>query len=655
FSLSSMGDQVYLFSGDAQTNLTGYVHGFEFAAQINGVTFGRYVTSIGAERYVAQNANTLGSANAGPLVRPIVINEIMYHPPDVFVNGAYWSNSEDEFIELFNRGDAPVYLFDPGHATNTWKVDKAVQFEFPANVVLPAGGYLLVVNFDPVRNPTQLAACRSKYNVPAGAQILGPYGGNLSNGAEALALYMPDAPEPIGPNAGQVPWVLVERVRYSDELPWPVAADGLGHSLHRKNAAQFGDDPANWESSVPTPGRTYTPGIPPIITSQPQSQTVFASQTAALSVSATDPGPLRFQWRFNGKNILGATNDTLVLTNVQPAAAGRYAVVLLNPSSSAVSSTATLAVIVAAQITQQPQSQTVRPGTNVTFTVVASSTTPISYQWRINGLNIAKAANSSLTISNVQPAHEGDYTVMVTDGVASVPSATATLTVLVYPTLSAPVQPLLITATVGQEVTLGAETGGTLPMRYLWRHVPTSRLLANVVLNSHYGLLSFIAQADSGGAYTLTLTNAAYSNPNLTWTNWFVTVLIDTDNDGLPDSWETAHGLNPNSPPNDLSDANGDADGDGMKNFDEYVAGTNPNDPASYLKVDLLDGGGPASLSFRAASNRTYTVQYRDGLGIAQWQKLLDVVAQSTNFTATVTDSGASSSRYYRLLTPAQP
>ena len=47
----------------------------------------------------------------------------------------------------------------------------------------------------------------------------------------------------------------------------------------------------------------------------------------------------------------------------------------------------------------------------------------------------------------------------------------------------------------------------------------------------------------------------------------------DTDNDGLPDGWEVAYGLNPNS----AGDANADPDGDGLTNAQEYAAGTNPN------------------------------------------------------------------------------
>ena len=65
FSLSALGDEAYLFSGDAKTNLTGYLHGYEFGAAENGVTFGPYVTSVGQEEFVAQREATLGRANAG--------------------------------------------------------------------------------------------------------------------------------------------------------------------------------------------------------------------------------------------------------------------------------------------------------------------------------------------------------------------------------------------------------------------------------------------------------------------------------------------------------------------------------------------------------------------------------------------------------------
>ena len=59
-------------------------------------------------------------------------------------------------------------------------------------------------------------------------------------------------------------------------------------------------------------------------------------------------------------------------------------------------------------------------------------------------------------------------------------------------------------------------------------------------------------------------------------------VVLDADNDGLPDEWERKHGLNPN----DASDADADADGDGFTNAEEFAAGTDPtnkNDHPDYL------------------------------------------------------------------------
>ncbi len=82
-----------------------------------------------------------------------------------------------------------------------------------------------------------------------------------------------------------------------------------------------------------------------------------------------------------------------------------------------------------ATILTQPKSQTVRVGTNVTFNVVAAGTSPLSYQWRFNATNIGGATNSSLVLSNVQPAASGNYTVVVTNSINSITSAPANLSV----------------------------------------------------------------------------------------------------------------------------------------------------------------------------------------------------------------------------------
>jgi hypothetical protein len=82
----------------------------------------------------------------------------------------------------------------------------------------------------------------------------------------------------------------------------------------------------------------------PVITSQPTNQTVAMGDTAIFSVMATGSLPLSYQWNFNGTNIIGATNSSLILTNVQLSQAGNYAVLLTNVFGPTLSSNAMLTV-----------------------------------------------------------------------------------------------------------------------------------------------------------------------------------------------------------------------------------------------------------------------------------------------------------------------
>lgn len=85
-------------------------------------------------------------------------------------------------------------------------------------------------------------------------------------------------------------------------------------------------------------------GGPPAITSHPVSQTVIEGNTAIFSVSATGQTPLNYQWRFNGTNMVNATNATLTLTNAQLSQAGEYSIQLSNIFGALVSSNAVLTV-----------------------------------------------------------------------------------------------------------------------------------------------------------------------------------------------------------------------------------------------------------------------------------------------------------------------
>lgn len=263
---SAHGDDLYLATATTNGVLTGYRTSVSFRAAAQDVSFGVFTNRATNVQFVAMSRRTFGmdspetvaefrtgtgQANAYPLVGPVVINEIMYHPPDL----AGLDNQRDEFIELYNFGAVAVPLYDPAHPTNTWRLRDGVDFDFPPNLQLLGGEYLIVVSFDPAADTNALAAFRATYHLAANVPIVGPYSGRLDNGGESVELYRPDAPEPPGdPDAGYVPYILVERVHYSDQYPWNPQADGLGQSLQRLEANEFGNDPFNWKAATPNPG-----------------------------------------------------------------------------------------------------------------------------------------------------------------------------------------------------------------------------------------------------------------------------------------------------------------------------------------------------------------------------------------------------------------
>jgi hypothetical protein len=79
------------------------------------------------------------------------------------------------------------------------------------------------------------------------------------------------------------------------------------------------------------------------------------------------------------------------------------------------------------EITVQPAAVTVAAGMPATFTVIAQSSLPMTYQWRRNGVNLPGATLSGLTLANVQATEVGGYSVVVTTTSGSVTSASAPL------------------------------------------------------------------------------------------------------------------------------------------------------------------------------------------------------------------------------------
>jgi len=184
----------------------------------------------------------------------------------------------------------------------------------------------------------------------------------------------------------------------------------------------------------------FSGGVAPNITSHPSNQTVTAGQSATFNVTAGGSTPLSYQWQRNMVNIAGATSSSYTLASTTLADNGaQFRCVVTNAFGNATSNEATLTVTAAPSITTHPSNLTVTAGQDATFTVSATGSTPLSYQWQRNMANISGATSSSYTLASTTLADNGaKFRCVVTNAFGNATSNEATLTVQ-------PPPPILVT------------------------------------------------------------------------------------------------------------------------------------------------------------------------------------------------------------------
>jgi hypothetical protein len=179
--------------------------------------------------------------------------------------------------------------------------------------------------------------------------------------------------------------------------------------------------------------------VAPSITAQPTAETVPTGQSATFNVSAAGTSPLTYQWQKNGTNISNANAAGYTTPATTSADNGAmFDVIVSNSAGTVTSQQASLTVSASSApgpsaspaITTQPANQAVAAGQTATFSVVATGSSPLTYQWLLNGTAISGAASSSYTTPATTNANSGEeFRVTVSNSTENATSNIATLTI----------------------------------------------------------------------------------------------------------------------------------------------------------------------------------------------------------------------------------
>jgi len=190
-------------------------------------TLGRFPD--GADCFVALTSATYGAPNAKPLIRDIVINEIMYHHPT--------NDDRYEYVELYNKGASTVPL-------SGWVFTDGIEYQF-GNISMAPGSYLVVA-----KDPNFLKTVYN--NLVVGSNLVGPYTGNMADHSERVRFSYPI--QELNPDTNQIETLMVteDEVTYYDGGRWPTWADGQGASLELRDPRSNNNTPDAWADSDET-------------------------------------------------------------------------------------------------------------------------------------------------------------------------------------------------------------------------------------------------------------------------------------------------------------------------------------------------------------------------------------------------------------------
>lgn len=540
-----------------------------------------------------------GGDDSESQIPPVVINEILSHA----------ETPGGDFIELYNptTQNADVsgwFLSDDGVVP--WK------FQFPSNSVIPAMGYFVLTetNFNPVS--------ATLYNFA------------VDSSGDTLYLCSGDGTNLTG---------------YSHGVRFGGAEKGVsfGRFMNSVREEQFPAQMSVTEGSANVGPRVGSLLITEIMYNPPLDgdEYVEIQNVTNGEVPFSDPSNLGNGWRLSGLDFSFPTNivlpprGLLLLVATNPAAfRAKYEV----PTDVLV-----LGPYIGVLQDSGERLELLRPGISdeggVSYITVDAVRYSNEVPWptEVNGSGLSLHRRPTIIYGDDPASWEVAQ---------ATPGRAAAFALL----------PLIVQVPLSQTVVEGGTAvfsvavtnSATLPLTNRWS-VNTRSYYTNVTADYVDFLVLTNVQLSVSNVH-VTVANSA-SPGGIDTPVAVVTVLADSDADGLPDPWETAMGFSTNN----AADGVADTDGDGMTNCQEFVAGTDPTNAFSYLSISAsLDTNG-AIIRFGAVSNKTYAVEYRDGLTDGGWIPWEYFPAQTQNHVEILRDPGFVTNRFYRIKTPARP
>jgi hypothetical protein len=210
-----------------------------------------------------------------------------------------------------------------------------------------------------------------------------------------------------------------------------VAASGEDSSATLVNGDQNNNNVEDSGAAYVFTGFTPCISCPPSFILQPRDQIVLPGTNVSVQALAAGPGPMHYQWRFEGTDIPGATNSSYSFTNASLSNGhGSFSVVARNEFGSASSSNALIFVRIQPAFETHLRTRSVLEGRDATFSCLATGAPPIYYRWAVTGRPLVTNTTGTLTLSNVLISITNGVRCHAINAVGARPGLTASLIVM---------------------------------------------------------------------------------------------------------------------------------------------------------------------------------------------------------------------------------